>query len=230
VTAFSSQTEILDCRRCDRLVQYREQVSRDKVRRFREWDYWGRPVPSLGKRNAQLLVIGLAPAAHGGNRTGRVFTGDRSGDWLFRAMHRAGFANQPQSTHATDGLRLIDSYITAAVHCAPPDNKPLPEEYVNCRPYLLDEMQRLSNVRAVIPLGGIAFRSYLAARKLLGWKIPQPLPEFGHGAETVLDDKVLMICSYHPSQQNTQTGRLTETMLDGVFHRAQQWILQQSTR
>jgi uracil-DNA glycosylase family 4 len=173
-----------------------------------------------------LLVIGLAPAAHGGNRTGRVFTGDRSGDWLFRSLHRAGFANQPQSTDCNDGLRLIDAYITAAVHCAPPDNKPLPDEFANCRSYLLDEMKKLLKVRAVVPLGGIAFKSYLAARKLLGWSNPQPMPSFGHGTEAVLNKNVLLISSYHPSQQNTQTGRLTETMLDEVFQRARQWILQ----
>jgi uracil-DNA glycosylase family 4 len=226
VSGICSQTDILECRRCDRLVRYREQVARGKVRRFRDWEYWGRPVPSMGDPNARLLVIGLAPAAHGGNRTGRVFTGDRSGDWLFRALHRAGFANQPQSIDCNDGLHLIDSYITAAVHCAPPDNKPLPEEFVNCRPYLLDEMNQLSHVRAVVPLGGIAFKSYLSARKLLGWTTPQPLPSFGHGAETVLDHNVILIGSYHPSQQNTQTGRLTESMLDDVFGRARQWILQ----
>ncbi len=216
----SAQKEILECRRCDRLVHYREQVAREKVRRFRDWDYWGRPVPSLGAPDARLLVIGLAPAAHGGNRTGRIFTGDRSGDWLYRALHRFGFANQPQSTDVNDGLRLQDCYITAAVHCAPPDNKPLPSEYANCQPYFLEELQQLRNLKVVMALGGIAFKSYFNARKKLDWINPIPLPLFGHGVRVGLSDGVTVIGSYHPSQQNTQTGRLTEAMLDAVFREA----------
>src|SRR5438874_595599 len=176
-----AQGEIVHCRRCPRLVEYREEVARTKVRRFRDWEYWGRPVPSFGSVGAQLLVIGLAPAAHGGNRTGRIFTGDRSGDWLYRALYRFGFANQPVSVHRGDGLRLIASYITAAIHCAPPDNKPLPSEFENCRPYLLDELQRLKHVRVVVPLGLIGFKAYFGARKRLGWPNPVPLPPFGHG-------------------------------------------------
>src|SRR5688572_4913472 len=167
----SAQTSIVSCRRCARLVEYREEVARRKVRRFRDWDYWGRPVPSLGSLDARLLIIGLAPAAHGGNRTGRIFTGDRSGDWLYRALHRFGFASQPTSTDRNDGLRLQDCYITAAIHCAPPDNKPLPEEYVNCRPYLLQELQRLTRVQVVVVLGMIAFKTYLAARRQSGFEI-----------------------------------------------------------
>jgi len=225
-----SQLEILDCRRCDRLVSYREQVAHDKVRRFRDKEYWGKPVPSLGELDARLLVIGLAPAAHGGNRTGRVFTGDRSGDWLYRAMHRFGFANQPQSVDAGDGLQLIDCYVTAAVHCAPPDNKPLPEEFANCQPYLLDEMKQLRRVRVVVPLGWIAFKAYCGARKALGWTNPWPLPVFGHGTLTALDDSVTVISSFHPSQQNTQTGRLTEAMLDDVFRQARECVETQVTR
>jgi uracil-DNA glycosylase family 4 len=215
-----AQGEIVNCRRCPRLVEYREQVARDKVRRFRDWEYWGRPVPSLGDAGARLLIIGLAPAAHGGNRTGRVFTGDRSGDWLYRALYKFGFANQPISVRRGDGLQLLDSYITAAIHCAPPGNKPLPSEFVNCRPYLLDELQRLKKVRVVVALGLIGFKAYLGARKQLGWPNPTPLPPFGHGLAARLPDGVTVISSYHPSQQNTQTGKLTEKMFDDVFRQA----------
>src|SRR5438094_4855026 len=148
-----SQDEIIECRRCPRLVEYREEVARMKVRRFRDWEYWGRPVPSFGPVSARLLVIGLAPAAHGGNRTGRIFTGDRSGDWLYRALHRFGFANQPTSTHRNDGLQLITTYVTAAARCAPPDNKPTKEEFENCRPYLVRELQLLGLARVVVALG-----------------------------------------------------------------------------
>jgi uracil-DNA glycosylase family 4 len=224
MTRLSAQSEIVDCRRCPRLVVYREKVAGEKVRRFRDSEYWGRPVPSLGAANARLLIIGLAPAAHGGNRTGRIFTGDRSGDWLFRALYHFGFANQPTSTDRGDGLRLIDSYITAAVHCAPPDNKPLPSEFVNCRPYLLDEFQNLKKVRVIVALGGIGFKTYFTARKQLGWPNPAPLPPFGHGLSSRLPDGLTVISSYHPSQQNTQTGRLTEEMLDDVFRQAQEII------
>lgn len=192
----------------------------EKVRRFRQWEYWGRPVPSLGSLDARLLLVGLAPAAHGGNRTGRIFTGDRSGDWLYRALHRFGFANQPNSTDREDGLQLIDCYITAAVHCAPPDNKPLPQEFANCRQYLLEELQRLRNVRVVIPLGMIGFKTYLTARKELGWKNPTPMPVFSHGGVSALEGGVHIVSSYHPSQQNTQTGKLTEAMFDEVFRKA----------
>ena len=220
----AAQNEIIDCRRCPRLVAYREEVARTKVRRFRDWEYWGRPVPSLGKPNARLLVIGLAPAAHGGNRTGRVFTGDRSGDWLYRALFNFGFANQPTSTDRGDGLKLIDSYITAAIHCAPPDNKPLPAEFKNCRPYLLEELDRLKNVRVVVALGLIGFKAYFTARKELGWNNPAPTPPFGHALSCKLPDGVTLISSYHPSQQNTQTGKLTVEMFDEVFRRARQLI------
>lgn len=220
MTKLPAQHEIVDCRRCPRLVTYREQVARTKVRRFREWDYWGKPVPSFGPVHARLLVVGLAPAAHGGNRTGRVFTGDRSGDWLFRALYNFGFANQPTSTDRADGLKLIDSYITAAIHCAPPGNKPLPSEFKNCRPYLLDELQHLKHVRVVVALGLIGFKTYLSARKELGWKNPVPLPPFGHGLSCRLADGITVITSYHPSQQNTQTGKLTIEMFDDVFRKA----------
>jgi uracil-DNA glycosylase family 4 len=215
-----SQNEIKDCRLCPRLTEYREEVARVKVRRFKEWKYWGRPVPSLGALNARLLIVGLAPAAHGGNRTGRIFTGDRSGDWLYRALHRFGFANQPNSTDRYDGLRLMDCYITAAVHCAPPDNKPIPVESANCRPYLLEELQRLTSVRVVVALGSIAFKTYFSARKELGWLNPTPLPAFQHSGIVTVQEGTRVISSYHPSQQNTQTGKLTESMFDNVFRRA----------
>jgi uracil-DNA glycosylase len=220
----AAQNEIVECRRCPRLVKYREEVAETKVRRFRDWQYWGRPVPSLGLLGAQLLVIGLAPAAHGGNRTGRVFTGDRSGDWLYRALYNFGFASQPTSTHRQDGLRLLNCYITAAIHCAPPDNKPLPSEFANCRPFLLDELQKLKSVRVVVPLGLIGFKTYFAARKQLGRQNPIPLPRFGHGIAAKLSDGVTVVSSYHPSQQNTQTGKLTESMLDEVFRKAREII------
>jgi uracil-DNA glycosylase family 4 len=216
----SAQGEIVDCRRCPRLVEYLEAVARNKVRRFRDWNYWGRPVPSFGPIGARLLLVGLAPAAHGGNRTGRIFTGDRSGDWLYRALYKFGFANQATSIHRNDGLRLIDCYITAAIHCAPPDNKPLPVEFANCRPYLLEELQKLGKVRVVVALGLIAFKTYFIARKQLGWQNPAPLPPFGHGLAATLSDGTTVISSYHPSQQNTQTGKLTEKMLDDVFRQA----------
>jgi len=215
-----SQNEIKECRLCPRLTEYREEVARLKVRRFKDWKYWGRPVPSLGSLNARLLIVGLAPAAHGGNRTGRIFTGDRSGDWLYRALHRFGFANQPNSTDRYDGLRLMDCYITAAVHCAPPDNKPLPEEFAKCRPYLLEELQRLTSVRVVVALGSIAFKTYFSARKELGWLNPTPLPAFQHSGIFTVQEGTRVISSYHPSQQNTQTGKLTESMFDDVFRRA----------
>jgi uracil-DNA glycosylase family 4 len=225
-----AQDEIVDCRRCPRLVDYREEVARNKVRRFQDREYWGRPVPSFGTLNARLLVIGLAPAAHGGNRTGRVFTGDRSGDWLYRALHNFDFASQPSSTDRGDGLRLIDCYITAAVHCAPPDNKPLPAEFVNCRPYLLDELRRLKGIQVVVPLGLIGFKTYFTARKELGWPNPHPLPPFGHGSSAKLEDGVTVISSYHPSQQNTQTGKLTGKMLDDVFREAKRILTSETQR
>ncbi len=215
-----AQGEIVSCTRCPRLVEYRQKVARDKVRRFKEWEYWGRPVPSMGGIGSHLLIIGLAPAAHGGNRTGRVFTGDRSGDWLYRALYNFGFANQPTSTERFDGLQLIDCYITAAIHCAPPDNKPLPSELANCTPYLFEELQRLKNVKVVVPLGLIGFKTYFSSRKQLALPNPSPLPPFGHGLSARLPDGVTLISSYHPSQQNTQTGKLTEKMLDDVFRKA----------
>ena len=224
MASWPSFAEITSCRRCPRLVAHREDVAEKKTRRFQQWNYWGRPVPSFGDRKASLLVVGLAPAAHGANRTGRMFTGDRSGDWLFRALHRAGFANQATSIDRNDGLRLDDCLITAAAHCAPPENKPTPEEMAQCQPYFLDELERLKRLRVVVCLGQMGFKTYLRARKELGMESPKPVPKFGHGNTTELSGGIALIGSYHPSQQNTFTGRLTEQMLDDVFQRARKLI------
>lgn len=210
--------DVVGCRRCPRLVAWRELVAREKRAAFRDDDYWGKPVPGFGEAGARLLVAGLAPAAHGGNRTGRVFTGDRSGDWLYRALHRAGFANQPTSEHRDDGLRLRDAYVTAAVRCAPPANRPLPSERDACAPYLAREIALLPEVRVYVALGGFAHDALAAHLGL------RPRPRFGHGAETALPDGRVLLASYHPSQQNTFTGRLTEEMFDGMFQRARELI------
>jgi uracil-DNA glycosylase family 4 len=216
------QRQILRCTQCPRLVEYRARVAREKRRQYREWDYWGKPLPSFGDPRARLLVIGLAPAAHGGNRTGRMFTGDQSGDWVYRTLHRFGFANQPTSQHRDDGLRLHDAYITAAARCVPPDNKPSIVELATCRPYLLRELQLLRHVRVVVPLGKIAFDAYLAARRELDLPLPDKRPHFAHEAVTPLPDGVLLVASYHPSRQNTQTGRLTQVMFEAIFARVRQ--------
>lgn len=215
---------VVTCRACPRLVEWREQVGRDKRRAFLQWDYWARPVPGFGDPDARLLVLGLAPAAHGANRTGRVFTGDRSGDWLYAALHRAGFANQPFATHAGDGLRLDDVYITAAVKCAPPNNRPLPDERDNCISYLRQELAALTNLRAILCLGRFAWDAGLRGLTDAGRALPRPLPRFTHGALVRLADGLSLIGSYHPSQQNTFTGRLTEEMLDSVLLRAREVI------
>ena len=211
---------IVRCARCPRLVAYRGHIAQVKVRRYRDWEYWGKPVPGFGDPQARLLIIGLAPAAHGGNRTGRVFTGDRSGDFLYEALHASGFASQPTSTHRGDGLKLYDCYITAAVRCAPPGNKPLPEEFAACQPYLLKELSLLRHVRVVVALGQMAFAAYLKARRASGLRLPIPLPRFGHGAAYSLDGGITLIGSYHPSQQNTFTGRLTREMFHAIFQQA----------
>jgi uracil-DNA glycosylase family 4 len=210
---------VVDCRACPRLVAWREEVARTKRAAYATEVYWGRPIPSFGDPGARLLIVGLAPAAHGGNRTGRMFTGDRSGDWLYASLHRCGFANQPVATDRGDGLRLIDAYIAAAVRCAPPDNKPTIEERDRCAPYLHGELEALQDVRAIVALGSFAWDAFLRAQRSLGRPAPRPKPRFGHGAEVDLGPHVL-IGSYHPSQQNTFTGVLTETMLDSVFLRA----------
>ena len=206
--------DVCDCRLCPRLVGWREQVAIDKRASYRDDVYWGRPVPGFGDPLAAIAVLGLAPAAHGANRTGRVFTGDRSGDWLFRAMHRAGLANQPTSTAIDDGLQLVNAWVTAAVKCAPPENKPSPDERDSCRPFLVRELALLSELRVVVCLGGFA---YQAACTHFGVR---PRPAFGHGVEVATPQGLLLVCSYHPSQQNTFTGRLTEPMIDAVFQRA----------
>jgi uracil-DNA glycosylase family 4 len=210
--------DIIACRSCPRLVAWREQVARERRAAFRDQDYWGRPVPGFGDPRARLLVCGLAPAAHGGNRTGRVFTGDRSGDWLFTALHRAGYANQAVSVHRHDGLTLTDCYITAAVRCAPPANKPTPDERDRCRPFLVRELRALARLRAAVCLGAFGWDALLRALADLGHAV-RPRPRFGHGALAVVGPLTLLGC-YHVSQQNTFTGRLTEAMLDDVFARA----------
>ncbi len=215
---------VISCRRCPRLVRHRERMAREKVRRFRDWEYWGRPVPSFGDSRARLLVVGLAPAAHGGNRTGRVFTGDRSGDFLYRALYRAGFANQLSSTDRDDGLHLTDCYVTAAVRCAPPENKPTPAELRRCRPFLLEELALLRQVRVIVALGQIAFRVCLEAMEVRGIRPATPRPRFGHGLIVPLHDRLVLLASYHPSQQNTQTGRLTDTMFQRIFRIARRHL------
>jgi len=211
---------ITRCTRCPRLVAHREAIARSKRRQFHDWTYWGRPVPGFGDPDARLFVVGLAPAAHGGNRTGRVFTGDRSGDWLYEALHRFGFANQPHSTHRDDGLRLTDCYVAAVVRCAPPDNKPRPEEFAACRPYILEELRQLRKLRVAVALGKIAFDQYLHACRELGHPVPSPAPRFAHGAQYRFSWGVTLIGSYHPSQQNTFTRKLTRPMFHAVFKRA----------
>jgi len=213
------ERRVVDCRRCPRLVAWREQVAREKRAAFRDQEYWGRPLPGFGDPAARVYILGLAPAAHGGNRTGRVFTGDRSADWLYGSLHRTGFANQPTSLHPGDGLRLDGAFVAAAVRCAPPANRPLPSERDNCLPYAGEELALLDGVRAIVCLGGFAWE---AAARLLELR---PRPRFGHGAEhAVADGRVLLGC-YHPSQQNTFTGKLTEEMIDAVFSRARELAL-----
>jgi uracil-DNA glycosylase family 4 len=207
-------TEIVACRACPRLVAWREEVAREKRAAFRDETYWGRAVPGFGDPRARIVLVGLAPAAHGANRTGRVFTGDRSGEWLYRALHRAGLARLPVSTHRDDGQELVDAYITAAVRCAPPANKPTPAERETCRPFLERELAALREARVYVALGAFA---YEALTGVIGLR---PRPRFGHGVEAPLSNGRTVLCSFHPSQQNTFTGKLTEGMLDAVFQRA----------
>jgi uracil-DNA glycosylase family 4 len=210
------EERISACRKCPRLVEWRERVAREKRAAYLDWDYWGRPVPGFGDPKARVYVLGLAPAAHGGNRTGRVFTGDRSGDWLFGSMYRTGFANQPTSVSRDDGLRLVGAFVAAAVRCAPPANKPLPAERDNCLPYAARELELLGDIRVILCLGSYAWD---AAARLLQVR---PKPRFAHGAEHQANGGITMLGCYHPSQQNTFTGVLTEEMMDAVFRRARE--------
>lgn len=207
--------DIVGCRACERLVVWRESIAAEKRASFRDQEYWGRPVPGFGDPRARLYVVGLAPAAHGANRTGRMFTGDRSGDWLYRALHKAGFANQPTSEHRDDGLQLTHAWVGAAVRCAPPDNKPTPLERRACEPFLTRELSLLSDVRVVLCLGSLAYESICRQLEI------RPRPKFSHGLEIEHKDATVL-CSYHPSQQNTFTGKLTEPMFDSVFSRARE--------
>lgn len=216
------QAEIVECRRCPRLVAWREAVAQNPPKRHLGETYWARPVPGFGDPAARLLLVGLAPAAQGANRTGRMFTGDRSGDWLYRALHKAGFANQPHSVSRGDGLALIGAYITAAARCAPPDNKPTREELANCRDYLLREWRLLLNVRVVLGLGKIGFDAAFDAACQLHYTQVKPRPRFGHGTQVQLSEKLWLLGTYHPSQQNTFTGVLTEPMFDAVFAQARE--------
>jgi uracil-DNA glycosylase family 4 len=213
------EAEVVECRLCPRLVAWRELVAREKVARFRDEEYWGRPVPGFGDPDARILLLGLAPAANGGNRTGRIFTGDESGNFLWPALHRAGLASSPVSERRGDGLQAIDLWVTAPVKSAPPDNRPTPAERDNCAPYLVREVAALGRLRVVVALGAFAWANALRTFTALGEDVPRPLPKFGHGAEARIGRWTLLGC-YHVSQQNTFTGRLTRPMLDAVFARA----------
>ena len=217
------EAEISVCRACPRLVRWREKVALEKRRAFMGEPYWGRPVPSFGDPNPNLLVVGLAPAAHGGNRTGRMFTGDRSGDWIIAALRRAGLANQDTTVHAADGLVLSGVRIISPVHCAPPENKPTATERHTCGQWFQRELQLTAQVRGIVTLGGIAWQSTLAAAAALGWEVPRPRPRFGHGSEAVIQPPdraaIRVVGCYHVSQHNTFTGRLTEPMIDEIFAR-----------
>ena len=211
---------IVCCRRCPRLLKWRTQVSKGKVPRYQSWNYWGKPVPGFGDPDARLLVVGLAPAAHGGNRTGRIFTGDKSGDWLYRALHKFGFANQPVSVSRDDGLKCSNCYVTAAARCAPPQNKLTADELQNCRPYLVEEIKLLRNIRVIIALGKVGYDATFGILRDEGYTSVKKKPPFGHGAEAQLSDTLTFLASFHPSQQNTFTGKLTEEMFDAIFRRA----------
>ena len=221
------QRRVIECRACPRLVAWREKVAREKRAAFRDEEYWGAPVPGFGDPAARLLIVGLAPAAHGANRTGRMFTGDRSGDWLYAALHRAGFANQPNSTHRGDGLRLRDAWVTAPVRCAPPNNRPTTTERNTCADWLSLEFEQLARIRVAVVLGGYGWNALLRVLRGRGWTIPSPKPKFGHLARVDLqgeDRRLAIVGSYHPSQQNTFTGTLTEEMFDRVWTTAKELL------
>jgi uracil-DNA glycosylase len=213
------EAAVVECRRCPRLVEWREQVAREKRAAFRDEEYWGRPMQGFGDPSGRLLVLGLAPAAHGGNRTGRIFTGDRSGDWLFSSLHRTGLANQAESRHRGDGLRLRDAYVAAVVRCAPPANRPTTTERDTCLPYLVRELRLLGQARVLVALGSFAWDGALLALRGIGIATPRPKPRFAHRAQARVGPYELLGC-FHPSQQNTFTGRLTEAMMDDVFRHA----------
>jgi uracil-DNA glycosylase len=215
------ERRIVRCRRCPRLVEWREKAAANPPRRFRGQAYWGKPLPGFGDPWARVVVVGLAPAAHGGNRTGRIFTGDRSGEWLYAALYRAGLANQPVSEHPGDGLRLRGVYVTAVNRCPPPANRPTPAERDNCLPYLVEELRLLDRATVIVALGSFAWDGALRALRRLGRDVPRPKPRFRHGAEVEVGGYVMLGC-FHPSQQNTFTGKLTETMVDQVFERARE--------
>lgn len=222
------QAEIVSCRQCERLVAHREAIGQLRRRAYRDQEYWAKPVPAFGDPNARVLIVGLAPGAHGANRTGRMFTGDRSGDFLYRALYETGFANQPTSAAASDGLVLRDAYITAPVHCVPPDNKPTTSEILNCRPFLLRESYLMPQVKVVVVLGRIAFDAYVAVLRAQGRDVVKSRMPFGHGLEYELGPNgPRLLMSYHPSQQNTSTGRLTAAMLRDVFARARNILVVQ---
>lgn len=212
--------EVVSCRACARLVDHRETVAREKRRAYREWEYWGKPVPGFGDPKARVLILGLAPGAHGSNRTGRPFTGDSSGNFMYPVLHATGFASQPTGTHRGDGLRLHNAYITAAVRCAPPQNKPSPDEIATCSAFLDRELACLKNVRVVVALGKIGFDAYLNYLKRRGELTNKSQYVFGHAAEYRMPDGRILLASYHPSNQNTQTGKLTEAMFRKIFQRA----------
>ncbi len=220
--AASLNSQIIACERCPRLREYCREIAQTKRRAYADWEYWGRPVPNFGVAPAKLLIVGLAPAAHGANRTGRMFTGDRSGEWLYRALHKAGFANQATFERADDGLSLIDCAITAVCHCAPPDNKPLPDEIVNCREWLTKTID-ITRPHVLLALGQIAWKIAIAECRRREW-YAGAVPKFGHGAKVALTDGRWLLGSYHPSQQNTFTGKLTEPMFDAVFAEARRLI------
>ena len=223
-TILSLQSKIISCRKCPRLVRWRQEIAKKKTKRFASWEYWGRPVPSFGDINARLLIVGLAPAAHGGNRTGRIFTGDESGNWLYRALYKTGFASQAGSTGRDDGMKLTDCYITAACHCAPPQNKLLRTEIENCRPFMLQELQFLKRLRVIVGLGKLGFDALFDCVRELEWTKFTSRPRFGHGVRYQLNENIVLLGCYHPSQQNTFTGKLTEKMLNTLFRTARKML------